>query len=286
MSFWIDTASADDVARMAEWAADEGWNPGNTDALAFHAADPGAFLIGRLDGRPVACISVVRYGAALGFLGFYIARPEARGKGYGIRVWNAGMARLKGRNVGLDGVVAQQHNYKKSGFRLAWNNIRHEGPPPPPASSTAAPLPAGVTLVDARAVPFDLIAAYDRRFFPEVRDSFLAPWIGLPERTGLVAMKDGELQGFAVIRACRAASRIGPLYAASPGIASALVSALAVKTGASAVAIDVPDRNKAAVTLAEQMGLKPAFETARMYTGADPVVDYAGLFGVTSLELG
>jgi hypothetical protein len=280
MTFQIDTASADDVSRMAEWAADEGWNPGNTDALAFHAADPGAFLIGRLDGRPVACISVARYGTALGFLGFYIARPEARGKGYGIKIWDAGMARLSGRNVGLDGVVAQQHNYRKSGFRLAWNNIRHEGPPP-----AAAP-PAGVTLVDARSVPFDRLAAYDRRFFPEVRDSFLAPWIGLPDRTGLVAMKDGVLDGFGVIRPCRAASRVGPLYAASPEIAGALVSALAVKTDASAVAIDVPDRNKAAVRLVEQIGLKPAFETARMYTGADPAVDYAGLFGVTSLELG
>lgn len=280
MTFEINIASADDVARMAEWAADEGWNPGNTDALAFHAADPGAFLIGRLDGKPVACISVVRYGAALGFLGFYIARPEARGKGYGIQIWKAGMARLAGRNVGLDGVVAQQHNYKKSGFRPAWNNIRHEGSPP-----LAAP-PAGVTLVDARTVPFDQLAAYDRRFFPEARDHFLAPWIGLPGRIGLVAMKDGVLEGFAVIRPCRAASRIGPLYAASPEIAAALVSALAVKTGAQAVAIDVPDRNKAAVALVERMGLKPAFETARMYTGADPVVDHAGLFGVTSLELG
>ena len=280
MSFRIDTASADDVARMAEWAADEGWNPGNTDALAFQAADPGAFLIGRLDGKPVACISVVRYGAALGFLGFYIARPEARGKGYGIQIWKAGMARLNGRNVGLDGVVAQQHNYKESGFRPAWNNIRHEGAPP-----VAAP-PAGVILVDARSVPFDLIAAYDRRFFPEARDSFLAPWIGLPERTGLVAMKDGVLEGFAVTRPCRAASRIGPLYAASPGIAGALVSALAQNTGATSVAIDIPDRNKPAVRLAGQMGLKPAFETARMYTGPDPAVDHAGLFGVTSLELG
>jgi GNAT superfamily N-acetyltransferase len=280
MSFQINVASAADVARMAEWAADEGWNPGNTDTLAFHAADPGAFLIGRLDGRPVACISVVRYGAATGFLGFYIARPEARGKGYGMKIWEAGMARLTGRNVGLDGVVAQQHNYRKSGFRLAWNNIRHEGAPP-----VATP-PAGISLIDARSVPFDQIAAYDRRFFPEARDSFLAPWIGLPERTGLVAMKDGVLEGFAVTRPCRDASRIGPLYAASPGIAAALVSALAAKTGAKAVAIDVPDRNKAAVTLVEQMGLKPVFETARMYTGADPVVDYAGLFGVTSLELG
>ena len=38
--------------------------------------------------------------------------------------------------------------------------------------------------------------------------------------------------------------------------------------------------------LAEQLGLKPAFETARMYTGPDPAFDRAGLFGVTSFELG
>ena len=280
MSFNINVASADDVARMADWAGDEGWNPGNTDALAFHAADPGAFLIGRLDGDPVTCISVVRYGAALGFLGFYIARPVVRGKGYGIKVWDAGMARLKGRNVGLDGVVAQQHNYKKSGFRSAWNNIRHEGPPAQSA------VPKGVSLVDARGIGFDKLAAFDRRFFPEDRSSFLAPWISLPERAAMVVVQDGKLVGFAVMRACRAASRVGPLFADSPEIAGALVSALATRTGATAVAIDVPDRNKPAVMLAEQMGLKPSFETARMYTGPDPAVDYAGLFGVTSLELG
>ena len=85
---------------------------------------------------------MVKYGQGFGFLGFYIARPEIRGKGYGIRVWRAGMARLQGRNVGLDGVVAQQDNYRKSGFRLAWNNIRHEGAPP------ASTPPAGVALVD------------------------------------------------------------------------------------------------------------------------------------------
>ena len=31
--------------------------------------------------------------------------------------------------------------------------------------------------VDARSVPFDRLAAYDRRFFSEARDSFLAAWI-------------------------------------------------------------------------------------------------------------
>ena len=276
----IAAASADDVRRMAGWAADEGWNPGNSDAQAFFATDPAGFLIGRLDSEPVTCISVVKYGQGFGFLGFYIARPSARGKGHGIKVWNAGMARLAGRNVGLDGVPAQQANYRKSGFRLAWNNVRYEG-----AAIDAKP-PAGVELVEASRIGFDKLAAYDRRFFPEARDSFLASWISLPERVAMVALRDGALAGFGVMRTCRAGARIGPLYAKTPEIASALFSATGGRLGAKAVAVDIAGVNPAAVSWAESLGLKPSFETARMYTGADPEIDAAGLFGVASFELG
>ena len=66
-----------------EWAAAEGWNPGLYDADSFYAADPTGFLIGLLNDEPIAVISVVKYGQAFGFLGFYIVRPEYRGQGYG-----------------------------------------------------------------------------------------------------------------------------------------------------------------------------------------------------------
>ncbi len=280
MTFEIAVASADDMQRMAGWATDEGWNPGNTDFHAFFATDPAGFLVGRLGGEPVTAISVVRYGEALGFLGFYIARPVARGKGYGLKTWDAGMKRLAGRNVGLDGVVAQQSNYRKSGFRLAWNNVRQEGPPP-----DARP-PAGIHLINGRSVPFDKIAAFDRRFFPVARDAFLVPWISLPGRASIAAVRDGELAGFAVMRPAGGAHRVGPLYADSPELAAALVSALARETGATTIAVDVPDINRPAQALAEASGWKPAFETARMYTGAKPDVDYAGIYGVSSFELG
>ncbi|MCZ4102344.1 GNAT family N-acetyltransferase [Streptomyces sp. H39-C1] len=280
-TFEITAASAADIGLMADWAAAEGWNPGRTDGSAFFAADPHGFLIGRLDGEPVACVSVVRYGTDFGFLGFYITQPSLRGQGYGIQLWRAGMARLAGRNVGLDGVVAQQENYRKSGFRSAWNNIRYEGTP---AADT--PAPAGVTLVDARTLPFDQLAAYDRRFFPAPRDSFLATWIAAPQRTPLAAVRDGELQGLAVLRACREASRIGPVHADSPEVAGALVGALAATVPGEPVSIDVPDINKPAVHLMERLGLAPSFETARMYTGPLPETDQAGMYGVTSLELG
>ena len=284
MGFAIATASAADVRLISDWAKDEGWNPGRTDHWAFLAMDPTGFLMGRLDGEPVASISVVRYGAGFAFLGCYIARPRVRGQGYGLRMWRAGMALAPGRNVGLDGVPAQQDNYRKSGFRLAWNNVRHEG-----AAPAGVKTPADVSLVDARGVPFDKLAAYDRRFFPAARDSFLAPWIAAPERAALVALKDGEIAGFGVIRAAAGPARIGPLYAASPAVATALVSALAESLAGARpgpVALDVPEINEAALALASELGLKPAFATARMYTGADPAIEMTGFYSVTSFELG
>lgn len=50
--------------------------------------------------------------------------------------------------------------------------------------------------------------------------------------------------------------------------------------------IDVPEPNEPAVRLVEHLGLAPAFEAARMYTGPVPDVDLAGMYGITSLELG
>ena len=115
-SLHIGTATRAELDLMVEWAAGEGWNPGLADADCFHAADPAGFLVGRLDGEPVGCISVVTYEPAFAFLGFYIVKPEHRGQGYGLRLWQAGMARLENRVVGLDGVIAQQDNYKKIGI--------------------------------------------------------------------------------------------------------------------------------------------------------------------------
>ncbi|MFJ3516145.1 MULTISPECIES: GNAT family N-acetyltransferase [unclassified Streptomyces] len=288
--FEITGASAADMKLIRDWADEEGWNPGDSDRFAFAVADPEGFLVGRLDGEPVACISAVRYGDGFGFIGFYIARPAFRGQGYGIRLWHAGMDRLDGRLVGLDGVVDQQGNYRKSGFRWAWNNFRYEGVPQDgaedPAAGGAAEGAAGVGIVDASTLPFGVLAAYDRRFFPAPRDAFLSAWTGLPGRTALAAVRDGRVEGLGVIRPSSAAHRIGPLYAATPVVAAALLRRLARHAPDGLVSVDVPDANPAAAALFEGLGLAPVFETARMYTGPAPGLALAELFGVTSLELG
>jgi len=280
-SFVIRPAALSEVDTILGWASSEGWNPGLADAEPFHSADPGGFLFGLLDGEPITCISVVRYGANYGFLGFYICRPEFRGRGYGWKTWRAGMNHLAGRTIGLDGVVAQQGNYAKSGFALAHRNIRHGGK----AGAPSAPSP-NIRKASPDDTLLKAIFDYDRPFFPAPRKEFLRLWLSPPRRT-FVHVKDGALRGYGTIRECGEGYKIGPLFADDEGIAAELFSALrSAVPPAETVFLDVPEPNEAAQRLARSAGLTPVFETARMYRGPAPALPLSRIFGITTFELG
>ena len=269
-----------EVDLAVDWAAAEGWNPGLSDAESFYAADPDGFLIGCLDQEPVAVISAIRYGPSFGFMGFYIVKAEHRGKGYGLQIWKAALDHLSGRNIGLDGVLEQQSNYQKAGFRLAYRNIRHEG-------ISGGPAPQDVGLVDVSTVPFEHIEAYDRQFFPEERTRFLSAWLQQAGSIGRGILHAGRLSGYAVLRPCRSGYKIGPLFADTPEGADVLFRSLrsSVPPG-EPLYLDTPEINPDALRLAERYEMERVFETARMYTGPFPKMNPHRYFGVTSFELG
>ncbi len=276
----IRTMGRADIDRTLDWAAAEGWNPGFDDARAFQAADPFGFFMGWREGEPAAAISVVAYDPGFAFLGLYLVRPEYRGRGFGLRLWQEALARRPATLVGLDGVVAQQSNYMRSGFRLAYRNLRFGGPAPAAASNTH------MILRPARTLPFDRIAAYDRRCFPAPRAAFLSLWLSPLAGAAIAAERDGAIAGFGAIRACQKGYKIGPLFADDAGVADEIFLALASRARGETLFLDVPETNAAALALAERYGLAPVFETARMYTGDAPAIDLARVFGVTTFELG
>lgn len=275
----IRTLTPIEAEAAVNWAAAEGWNPGHADLDCFLAQDPGLFLGAFAGNELLSVISATRYEPGFGFIGFYIARPEARGQGHGIGVWRAGMQRLAGRLVGLDGVVAQQPNYRKSGFVLAWNNIRFGGEAPA--------LPAPTThVVPAASVAFAALEALDGSVFPATRPAFLRAWLGAPGHVALALVEDGAPAGFGVIRPCRTGHKIGPLVAETGKGAESLIAALLARVEPGPVFLDVPEPHREAVALAGGLGLKPVFETARMYTGPAPALRTDRIFGITTFELG
>jgi hypothetical protein len=269
-----------DISVALDWAAAEGWNPGLADGPCFAATDPAGFLLGEFDGARAATVSCVNYGGGFAFLGFYIVREDLRGRGLGLRMWRAAVDHAGGRVIGLDGVTGQQANYAKSGFRLAYPNIRYGG-------VTPAFDALGRDVLALKDVPLAAVEADDATVFPAPRAAFLRAWIGAPGHVGRALMREGRLAAWGVIRPCRLGRKIGPLVADDRAGAEIVLAALLSSGGdGGEVFLDVPEVNSQACALAEDLGLAPVFETARMYTGPIPSLRLERVFGVTTFELG
>jgi ribosomal protein S18 acetylase RimI-like enzyme len=280
-NYIVRNMTATELENVAlEWAANEGWNPGLHDALAFYNTDPDGFFIGVLNNEPVACISAVAYNNNFGFIGFYIVKPEYRKEGYSIKLCNHAIKHLHSHNIGLDGVVEQQDNYRKMGFKVAHKNIRYEGV----AEQRKSVYPHIVPLAS---IPFEMLKQYDSLVFPAPRDIFLQNWIALPDSLAMASTHNNQLTGYGVIRKCRTGYKIGPLFANSPILAhELLLSLLSEVPDSDKFYLDIPDTNVDALELTRTMNMQKVFETARMYSTSFPEIKHSNIYGITSFELG
>jgi GNAT superfamily N-acetyltransferase len=250
--FIIKKATQDEMQILSDWALQEGWNPGTYDTGNYYLIDPEGFLIGWLNSTPIACISAVRYSDAFGFIGFYIVHPDFRGRGFGLQIWNAGMEHLKGcQSVGLDGVVEQQDNYRKSGFVFASSNQRL-------ATQGTGTGTVHSGLVKLCEVPIQTVLDYDRDFFPAPRSVFLEAWIHQPQAVALGQLEGKTLQGMGIMRPCDPGYKVGPLFANNDTVAERIFVSLK----------------------------NTVFETARMYLGPAPEIAWGRTYGITSFEVG
>ncbi len=273
----------DELDILVEWAAREGWNPGLDDAEVFWATDPEGFVAAEIDGELVGGGSIVAYEKKYGFMGFFILRPEYRGHGLGDHLWHERKRRLLARldadaAIGLDGVFKMQQYYARGGFRFVCRDLRFEG------WGMNLPQPKGV--IEASAVPFERIDAYDRRHFPAPRSRFLQRWLNRPEGHSLAAVDGGEIWGYTVVRPCRNGYKIGPLFAANAEVAESLLVAVSSRVPGKPIFLDVPEINRDALALVARYGMKEVFGCARMVFGSIPEVTDAEIFGVTTFELG
>jgi len=275
-----------EVGELVAWAAAEGWNPGLHDADVFWATDPDAFIAADLDSELVGGGAITSYGGDYGFMGFFIVRPEFRGRGFGNTLWHARRDRLikrlkPGAPIGMDGVFDMQPYYAKGGFTFSHRNMRFRMEVP--AGTTAQATSNIVALTD---IPFEQVRAYDRTCFPAAREVFLEKWICLRDAQALGFVQGGALRGYGVIRRCGEGCKIGPLFADDAEIAETLFTQLLPFAAGGPVFLDAPENNEDAMALVGRHGMEEVFGCARMYLGPVPDVAHHKTFGVTTFELG
>ena len=184
----IRAMAPSEISLAADWAAAEGWNPGLSDTACFAATDPHGFLIGELDGTPATTISAVNYDERFAFLGFYIVRPDLRGRGSaggpGGPAWRMQATRHRPRRRGgAAGQLPQvrlcagpsQHPLRRVGRAAdGCRQLRNRG---------------------VAEIPFANVAADDATVFPAPRLRLLRAWIAAPGHVGRALVRDGQLAG-------------------------------------------------------------------------------------------
>jgi len=262
-----------------ELTAREGWNPGLYDGYSYFEADPTGFFLAELDGGMAGCISAVRYGQTMGYVGGHIVLPPYRGRGIGEALWQHALDHLQNRVIGTDGLPAMEDFYKRYGFIPEHTIVRYQG-------NLFDHACLGIDVYSAAEVDIQTLAEYDNPMFGCSRMDFLKAWISQPGIESACYIDKGQIKGYGVIRACRKGHRVGPLFADTPAIARRILCHLACKAGEDLLYLDIPRSNPAAVQLAESLGMEIGFSRLRLYNGPGLELPLQRIYGFTTLEIG
>lgn len=226
------------------------------------ACDAITTLVGELDGKPIGCVILTKYGDSFGVIGGNIVCEEYRGKGYGSKIFDAALVNLKpSRNIALLAGPHHEKMYEKSGFRRHFNVARFNFHSPTtlnclPEISENPPVEIrGVDQAEGKA-----LLAYDSGVFRFHRHAFLTKWLRAQGSHARVAIdEEGSVVGHVVARAMFVKDhgyKIGPLFADYESIVVKLLkeclkSFFNKTTSPPAVCIDALGQN--AIKLAEKL---------------------------------
>ena len=278
-NFRIETASLDDMKWITGLYIEQGWNAGLKDYLGFHIADPLGYFIGLLNGKPLGCVSAVKFNT-LGELGYLIVKKEYRGLGYGSKLYHHALNHLKGYNVRIDALLQSATNHERHNFKSYYQCCSLTGVVEKVQVSCQ-------NIHPTNQIPFNKLVEYDSRYYGDERKHFLASWLGIATTTSLVYIdKNDEIQGLGVIRKSLRGYRFGPFYAESLDIAQALFFSLLqsledLVDNKCRIGIDPPCSNENAMKLAQMLKLELTYRYTAMYNKEAPMVNLSNVYCIT-----
>jgi len=213
-------------------------------------------------------------------MGFYIVRPNFRGKGYGMKLFQNAWKYLGDRNKGADGVIENLKIYSRVGLKLAHYNARYKTR----GTNTKT---LGENVIGLNKVVFKKVYDYDKKVFGFKREKFLKAWISQPKSFTYGFVKNKKLLGYGVLSKCFEGYKIGPLFADSDTVANELFDSLIGNINKKEpIFFDIPEVNKGALKIVKKYKMNKVFATGRIYTKSQPKFPLHKWYGITSFELG
>jgi predicted N-acetyltransferase YhbS len=219
------------------------------------------------------------FGPAWGCFGMLIVANDQQGRGLGAQLMDAALAALEDRAVQLHATPAGQSLYRRLGFAPAGTITQHQGPAaaPPPA-----PLAPSQHLRPATAADLPALAALDTEATGMDRTRALAAL--LAHGQALLLERNGQPEGFAMLRPFGRGEVIGPVIAPDAAAAWALIAHFLAARAGAFLRIDITDPALAAPLAAH--GLVAVDEALRMVRGTPHAPGATRSFALVNQALG
>lgn len=262
------------------------WPHRDSDLDLFLSLGRGYLALDEI-GRPLASAMYFPIGDDFAMLGMMVTPPRLQAQGAGRWLLQRIMRDCAGRDLRLSSTRSGYWMYESAGFIPVGMVRQHQGRVC--AVPAHAPVP-GVTVRAARATDHDAIAALDAAAYGAARDEMLGALIAVSD--GVVALHDGAIGGFALMRRFGRGHVIGPLVAESDAVAIALVAPLIERSQDRFIRVDVPPRTAqlqgdAFRRFLEAAGMAQASSVTEMRIGPERRASGgAVLYGVASHSFG
>ena len=281
--------TAADLPGALALSASAHWNQNEADwQTMLHLGCGWGIHAPTADGKDVLAAStiVLPYGTDFGWVSMVLVLPEFRRRGHASLLLRHAIDALaaEGRSAILDATPAGHAVYVQEGFVDTWGfaRWRREARGAADAANVGA-APATRALTDA---DWPAIAALDAPAFGADRLPLLRALAQRLPQAARVAERGGRLRGFVLGRDGREASQIGPLLAADPATAQALLAA-ALRAIPGAVYVDLLDGRDALREALQRQGFAFQRPFTRMVHGRKGAPGEPGaIFMVAGPELG
>ena len=259
------TLKPEHLAGCLELSQAANWNQNDADWRLMLRIGRG-WGITAADGALAATTLVIPYGGRFAWVSMVLVQAGHRRKGYASRLLRTAIAHLHthGLTPMLDATPAGHEVYLQEGFRDAWGFKRYAltRAPGPGADDSAWPSVRAIRNSD-----WPQILALDEPAFGASRERLLRSLRTRLPDAALVAERDGEMVGFLLGRDGREARQLGPLIAAEPLAATALLAA-ALERNAPPIYADILDREPQLRGWLEARGFSLQRPFTRMLHGA------------------
>ncbi|XP_065920355.1 holothin acyltransferase-like [Dysidea avara] len=291
----------EDLDSLVQWTTDEGWDPYTRPSDIKHLYGGPPYLdakvfFGFLDGKRIGHVVLFTYGKDGGstdlmdFITFFIVEKSLRGKGYGLKIWNAMWeCRDTSANTCLDSVVSLISQYGSLGLNIEWDN--REYIIPLLAIAEKYKVTENIENVSTKPlseIKFEKYAEYSAKVYGLSRSVFLKKWVALPESFTWVAVNENDVVGCITIRegVDKQDAIVGPLYSDNLEIAKKLIytaaQTMSSQTSSKNLRMCIPTGGSNAIQMIESdFGVKCDHNFPRMCS-KKPKVDISKVIAIHS----